>query len=138
MADTLAVYLGFYLIGTFALAFAVLPLALSAFAPASAREILEELRPAFVLALVTTLPTTALPLIQRVVERIAARASPGSKEEARKEAADVIRATTSLAYVFASLGNYFTALFVIYAANHYQVEVGTFRTLGSVDKMVDA
>ena len=69
MAGSLAVYLGLFLFGTFLLAFVLLPLALSAIAPVSWREILTDLRPAFVLALVTTLPTSALPLIQGISER---------------------------------------------------------------------
>ena len=114
MAGTLAVYIGLYLIGTGVLAFVVLPLALSAIVPASARELLAELRPAFVLALVTTLPTSALPLIQGVAERIAAQAGHDGEE-----AKDITRATVSLSYAFVSLGNYFTALFVIYASTHF-------------------
>jgi proton glutamate symport protein len=81
------------------------------------------LRPAFVLALVTTLPTSALPLIQRVSERIAARA--GLEGE---EANDIIRATISLSYVFASLGNYFAALFVVYASYHFKVMMSALDT----------
>jgi Na+/H+-dicarboxylate symporter/ABC-type amino acid transport substrate-binding protein len=128
MAGTLAVYLALYLLGSFALAFIVLPLALSAIAPASARHLLNELQPAFVLALVTALPTTALPLIQSVVERMAAKlglvdGNQGKGQEASAEAKDITRSTISLAYVFASLGNYFTALFVIYAARHYQIAI---------------
>jgi Na+/H+-dicarboxylate symporter/ABC-type amino acid transport substrate-binding protein len=131
MADTLAVYLGLYLIGCFALAFVILPLALSAIAPASAKELLAELQPAFVLALVTTLPTTALPLIQGVAERMAAKVGQKSDDGsgASEEAKDITRATISLAYVFASLGNYFTALFVLYAAHHYRVTLDAFQTL---------
>jgi Na+/H+-dicarboxylate symporter/ABC-type amino acid transport substrate-binding protein len=123
MADTLAVYIGLYLIGTGVLAFVVLPLALSAIAPASARELLADLRPAFVLALVTTLPTSALPLIERVAEGVTARAG-----HAGAEANDVIRATISLSYVFASLGNYFTALFVVYASHNFQVPMDALDT----------
>lgn len=122
MADTLAVYIGLYLIGTGVLAFVILPLALSAVVPASARELLSELRPAFVLALVTTLPTSALPLIQGVAERVAARAGHDGQE-----AKDITRATISLSYVFASFGNYFAALFVIYASFHFQVTVGALQ-----------
>ncbi|HKF61609.1 MAG TPA: cation:dicarboxylase symporter family transporter [Dongiaceae bacterium] len=131
MADTLAVYLGLYLIGCFALAFILLPLALSAIAPASARELLAELQPAFVLALVTTLPTTALPLIQGVAERMMLKVGQKSDDGsgASEEAKDITRATISLAYVFASLGNYFTALFVLYAAHHYRVTLDAFQTL---------
>ena len=115
MASTLAIYMGLFLIGTFVLAFAVLPLALAAIVPAGTRELLDELQPAFVLALVTTLPTSALPLIQGVAERRIAAAGHGDDE-----AKDITRATISLSYVFTSLGNYFVALFIIYAAQHYQ------------------
>ena len=118
MAGSLAVYLGLFLLGTFLLAFVLLPLALSAIVPVSWRDILADLRPAFVLALVTTLPTSALPLIQGVAERRIAAAG-----HADEEAKDVTRATISLAYVFASLGNYFVALFIIYAAQHFRVSV---------------
>jgi len=115
MASTLAIYMGLFLIGTFVLAFAVLPLALTAIVPAGTRELLDELQPAFVLALVTTLPTSALPLIQGVAERRIPAAGHGDDE-----AKDITRATISLSYVFTSLGNYFVALFIIYAAQHYQ------------------
>jgi Na+/H+-dicarboxylate symporter/ABC-type amino acid transport substrate-binding protein len=118
MAGSLAVYLALFLLGTFLLAFVLLPLALSAIAPISWREILADLRPAFVLALVTTLPTSALPLIQGIAERRISAAG-----HADEEAKDVTRATISLAYVFASLGNYFVALFIIYAAQHFRVSV---------------
>jgi proton glutamate symport protein len=122
MANTLMVYIGLYLIGTGVLAFVVLPLALSAIAPASARELLAELRPAFVLALVTTLPTSALPLIQGVAERMVAQAGHDDAE-----AKDVTRATISLSYVFVSLGNYFAALFNVYAGHHFHVALGVFQ-----------
>jgi proton glutamate symport protein len=106
------------------LAFAVLPLALTAIVPAGTRELLDELQPAFVLALVTTLPTSALPLIQGVAERRLAAAGHGDDE-----AKDITRATISLSYVFTSLGNYFVALFIIYAAQHYQVALDLFQTV---------
>jgi hypothetical protein len=64
--------------------------------------------------LVTTLPTSALPLIQGVAEHLVARAGHDGEE-----AKDVTRATISLSYVFVSLGNYFAALFVIYASHHF-------------------
>jgi proton glutamate symport protein len=122
-AGTLAVYMGLFLIGTGVLAFVVLPLALSAIVPAKARELLVELQPAFVLALVTTLPTSALPLIQGVAERTIA--AVGHDDE---EAKDITRATISLSYVFASLGNYFVALFIVFAAQHYQVTLHAWQT----------
>jgi Na+/H+-dicarboxylate symporter/ABC-type amino acid transport substrate-binding protein len=123
MAATLAVYMGLFLIGTGVLAFVVLPLALSAIVPATARDLLADLQPAFVLALVTTLPTSALPLIQGVAERRIAAA--GHDDD---EAKDITRATISLSYVFASLGNYFVALFIVYAGEHYQVTLNALQT----------
>jgi Na+/H+-dicarboxylate symporter/ABC-type amino acid transport substrate-binding protein len=131
MADQLAVYVGLYLIGTFTLAFIILPLALSGIAPVSPRELLSELQPAFVLALVTTLPTTALPLIQGVAERMAIqvgqKSGDGPGPAADEEAKDITRATISLAYVFGSVGNYFTALFIIYMAHYYRITVDTLQ-----------
>lgn len=115
-AGTLTVYLVLFLLGTLVLAFVVLPLALSAIAPASARELLAEFRPALVLALVTTLSVSALPFIQNAAERVLARAGIGGEE-----AEDVIQAQLSLSYVFAQLGNYFIALFMLFAAYHYHV-----------------
>ena len=122
MAGTLAVYVGLFLIGTFLLAFVVLPMILSTIVPIRTRELLADFQPAFVLALVTTLPTSALPLIQGVAERRLAAAGHDN-EEAR----DITRATISLSYVFASLGNYFVALFIIYACHHYEARLDAFH-----------
>jgi Na+/H+-dicarboxylate symporter/ABC-type amino acid transport substrate-binding protein len=123
VAGTLAVYMGLFLFGTGVLAFVVLPLVLSAIVPARARDLLADLQPAFVLALVTTLPTSALPLIQGVAERRIAAA--GHDDE---EAKDIARATISLSYVFVSLGNYFVALFIVFACQHYQVTLHAWQT----------
>jgi proton glutamate symport protein len=74
------------------------------------------LRPAFVLALVTTLSVVALPFVQKAAEAVAARAGcpPG------EERTDIIQASLSLSYVLAQLGNYFLYLLMLYAAfvNH--------------------
>jgi len=120
VAGTLAVYLLLFLAGTALLAFVVLPLALSAIAPASARELLAEFQPALVLAVVTTLSVSALPFIQRAAERVTAKAGIGGEE-----ANDVIRTTISLSYVFTQLGNYFIGLFIVYAGYHFQVTLTT-------------
>ncbi len=118
VAGKLSVYLCLFLIGTAVLAFIVLPAALSAIAPASARELLAELRPALVLALVTTLSVSALPFVQKAAERVTARLGLGGEETN-----DVIRASLSMSYVFAQAGNYFIALFIIYASYHFHAEI---------------
>jgi proton glutamate symport protein len=122
VAGTLVVYMALFLIGTGVLAFAVFPLALSGIVPAKARDLVAELHPAFVLALVTTLASSPLPLIQSVAEQKVAAAGHDDNE-----ARDITRATISLSYVFVSLGNYFVALFMIYACQHYQVILHAFQ-----------
>jgi len=119
VAEKLSVYLCLFLIGTGILAFVILPAALSAIAPATAGELLAELRPALVLALVTTLSVSALPFVQKAAERVTSRVGL-----AGEETNDVIRATLSLSYVFAQAGNYFIAFFIMYAAYHFHTEIG--------------
>jgi Na+/H+-dicarboxylate symporter/ABC-type amino acid transport substrate-binding protein len=108
----LLLYVGLFLSGTFLLAFVVLPAVLAAVAPVGYREILRELRPAFVLALVTTLSVVALPFVQKAAEDVAARAGCPEGEERT----DIIQASLSLSYVLAQLGNYFLYLLILYAA----------------------
>ena len=123
-AGQLTVYLSLFLIGTFTLAFVVLPLVLSAVAPANARELLAEFRPALTLAVVTTLSVSALPFIQSAAERVLAKAGVTGEE-----AKDVVEAQVSLSYVFAQLGNYFIALFIVYASYHFRVPLSVFQDL---------
>ncbi len=108
----LLLYVGLFLIGTLLLCFVVLPAVLAAIAPVGHREILRELRPAFVLAMVTTLSVVALPFVQTAAEEIAARAGCPESEERT----DIIQASLSLSYVLAQLGNYFLYLLMLYAA----------------------
>ncbi len=112
----LLLYIGLFLAGTLLLAFVVLPAALAAVVPVGHREILKELRPAFVLAVVTTLSVVALPFVQKAAERIAAQSGCPEGEERK----DVIGASLSLSYVLAQLGNYFIYLMMLYAAYAYK------------------
>jgi proton glutamate symport protein len=93
----LLLYVCLFLIGTLLLAFVVLPAVLATIAPVSHREILRELQPAFVLALVTTLSVVALPFVQKAADGIADRAGCPQGEER----ADIIQASLSLSYVLA-------------------------------------
>jgi proton glutamate symport protein len=90
-------YVGLFLAGTLLLAFVVLPAAIAAVAPVGHREILRELQPALVLAVVTTLSVAALPFVQQAAERAAAQAGCPEGEER----ASVIKTTLSLSYVLA-------------------------------------
>ncbi|WP_342641784.1 cation:dicarboxylate symporter family transporter [Rhodoligotrophos ferricapiens] len=116
VAGSLLSYMGLFLLGSFGLAFLVLPIVLRRLVPLSYREMIEELRPAITLALVTTLSAAALPQIQRAAERLLA--TQGIEGD---EAKDVIRATLSISYVLCQLGNYFIALFVIYLSYHFRI-----------------
>ncbi len=121
----LLLYVGLFLIGTLVLGFVVLPAVLAAITPVGHREILRELRPAFVLALVTTLSVVALPFVQKAAEEAAARAGcpPG------EERTDIIQASLSLSYVLAQLGNYFLYLLMLYAAFVHHVRLTTAQQL---------
>jgi Na+/H+-dicarboxylate symporter/ABC-type amino acid transport substrate-binding protein len=115
----LLLYVGLFLVGTLLLAFVVLPAVLTTVAPVSYRGLLEELQPAFVLALVTTLSVVALPFVQKASERIAAQAGCPESEERT----DVIQASLSISYVLAQLGNYFLYLLMMYATFFYKAQL---------------
>jgi Na+/H+-dicarboxylate symporter/ABC-type amino acid transport substrate-binding protein len=116
VAGSLAVYTVLFLIGTVVLGFVILPFLLSRLVPQSYGAILAELRPALTLALVTTLSVAALPFIQKAAEELCRQERIESEESA-----DVIKASLSIAYVLSQLGNYFIALFLIFASYHQRV-----------------
>jgi len=117
----LLLYVGLFLTGTLLLAFVLLPAVLAALAPLGYREILKELQPAFVLALVTTLSVVALPFVQKAAERVAVLAGCPEGEERT----DIIQASLSVSYVLAQLGNYFLYLLMLYAAFLHKVRLTT-------------
>lgn len=110
-------YVGLFLIGTIFLSFVVLPMALGALVPFGYREIMKELQPALVLALVTTLSVVALPFIAKATERLTAKAGCPETDECL----DIRQANLSLSYVLAQLGNYFIYLLILYGAFAYRV-----------------
>ena len=89
---------------------------MAALVPIGHREIVKELQPALVIAVVTTLSVVALPFVQRAAERVAdAAGCPDSEERS-----NVIKAVLALSYVLAQLGNYFLYLLMLYAAYEYK------------------
>jgi proton glutamate symport protein len=106
----LAFYVVTYLTGAAILGLIVVPALLSAFTPASYREILRQIRPALVLAVATTLSVAALPFVQRAAETILDKSDCLDSEER----ANVLQTSLSLSYVFAQLGNYFVYLLILY------------------------
>jgi Na+/H+-dicarboxylate symporter len=123
-AGSLAVYMVLFLTGTTVLAFVILPLLMSRLIPQSYGQILAHLRPALILALVTTLSVSALPFIQRAAEELCRQEKAESEE-----ASDVIKASLSIAYVLSQLGNFFIALFVIFASYHQRASIALWEWL---------
>jgi proton glutamate symport protein len=113
----MVLYVVMYLLGTAILGLIVIPILISALAPESYREVLRQVRPAIVLAVVTTLSVAALPLVQRSAESVLDRAGCVDSEERRS----IVQTSLSLSYVFAQLGNYFVYLLILYASYVSQV-----------------
>ncbi len=109
--DNMLLYLGLFLSGSFLLAFWVLPGLMAALAPGSYREIMNDLRGAFILSMVTTLSVVALPFIQEAASKLA-KAS-GIEEENREE---IIGTCLAVNYPLGQLGNFFVYFFMLFAA----------------------
>ena len=105
-------YVVIYLLGTGILGLAVVPFLVSALVPESYLNIVRRLRPAMLLAVVTTLSVAALPFVQRAAESALEDAGCGDSEERR----NVVQTSLSLSYVFAQLGNYFVYLLILYSS----------------------
>jgi proton glutamate symport protein len=108
----MVLYVVLYLLGATILGLFVIPFLISALVPESYRSVLRELRPAIVLAVVTTLSVVALPLVQRGVESALDNVGCSDSEERR----NVVQTSLSLSYVFAQLGNNFVYLLILYAS----------------------
>ena len=104
-------YVVLYLLGAIILGLFVIPFLISALVSESYRSVLRNLRPAIVLAVVTTLSVAALPLVERAVESALDDAGCSDSEERRS----VVQTSLSLSYVFAQLGNNFIYLLILYA-----------------------
>jgi proton glutamate symport protein len=105
-------YVVIYLAGAAILGVLVVPFLVSTLVGESYVDILRKLRPALVLAVVTTLSVVALPLVEREVESALDGLGCSDSEERRS----VVQTSLSLSYVFAQLGNYFVYLLIIYAS----------------------
>lgn len=115
----LFVFTALYLGGAFLLAFWFIPAFLAAVLPVSAREVLRELRGAFVLSLVTTLAVAALPGIIKAAERLLEKR--GVKDDL---APDIIGTNVSVAYPLTQLGNLGVILFFYFCSLYYKVPLG--------------
>jgi proton glutamate symport protein len=108
----MVLYVVIYLLGTGILGLIVVPFLVSALVPESYADIVRRLRPAMLLAVVTTLSVVALPFVQQAVESVLDDAGCSNSEERRS----VVQTSLSLSYVFAQLGNYFVYLLILYSS----------------------
>jgi proton glutamate symport protein len=108
----MVLYVVIYMLGTGILGLIVVPFLISALVPESYADILRRLRPAMLLAVVTTLSVVALPFVQQAVESVLDDAGCSDSEERRS----VVQTSLSLSYVFAQLGNYFVYLLILYSS----------------------
>ncbi len=108
----MVLYVVLYILGATILGLFVIPFLISALVPQGYRSVLRDLRPAIVLAVVTTLAVVTLPLVQRAVESALDNAGCSDSEERRS----VVQTSLSLSYVFAQLGNNFVYLLILYAS----------------------
>jgi proton glutamate symport protein len=107
----MVLYVVLYLLGATILGLFVIPFLISALVSESYRSVLRNLRPAIVLAVVTTLSVAALPLVERAAETALDEAGCSDSEERR----NVVQTSLSLSYVFAQVGNNFIYLLILYA-----------------------
>jgi len=116
--SSLLLYVGLFFGGSLILALWVIPSLIASLVPISYRALLKELQSALVIAVVTSLPVTAVPLLVQMTERLAARCRV---EDADRD--EIISTTMAVSYPIAQLGNLFVFLFMVFAAFYFHVVV---------------
>ncbi len=110
----LVLYAILFVGGALILALWVIPSLIAAIAPIGYGELMKELQTSMVVAVVTSLPITAVPLIIQMVEKLVERHE--IVDENRK---DIVHTTIAVSYPVAQLGNLFVILFMAFAAFYY-------------------
>jgi proton glutamate symport protein len=118
LLGSLFLYIGIFVAGALILAFWVIPSVIASLVPIGYRELLKELNSAIIIAVVTSLPVTAVPLIVQMAERLAARC--GVKDADREE---IISTSMAVSYPFAQLGNLFVFFFMAFAAYYFHTAI---------------
>jgi proton glutamate symport protein len=118
LLGSLLLYVMIFIGGALILAFWVIPALIASFIPIGHRELLKELNSAIVIAVVTTVPSTSVPLLVQMSERLAARF--GVRDADRNE---IISTTIAVSYPFAQLGNLFVFFFIAYAAFYFHTAI---------------
>jgi len=108
------VYIVLYFSGVAILGLVFLPLLFSGLSGISYRKTLSYFRPAMIVAIATTVATSALPLIAQATRSMVA--DLGMEDD---QTAKLTSTTVAISYPFAQVGNLFVYLFLMFAAYNY-------------------
>ncbi|HEX4140377.1 MAG TPA: cation:dicarboxylase symporter family transporter, partial [Candidatus Methylacidiphilales bacterium] len=108
---SILLFLFLFYAGVIVLAFWIIPGCLQALTPLKYPEVIANLRSALLIALVTTLPASAIPFVLEATRNLAVRCGI---DDADRD--DVARAHLSVAYPLGQLGNFFVYLYILFAA----------------------
>lgn len=140
----LLLYLALFFGTALVVALWAIPAVLAALLPVRHRDLLDELRPALLMAVATSLPITAVPFIVQLAERLVMELGRREKDD------DAVVATTlAVGYPLAQLGNLFVLLFMVFAGFYFQSALSgldwaglpvltVFSTVGTPVSTVDA
>jgi proton glutamate symport protein len=116
LLGSLLLYAVLFVGGALILALWMIPSLIASMAPIGYRALLKELQSAMVIAVVTSLPVSAVPFIVQMTERLAARCQV---EDADRN--EIISTTMAVGYPVAQLGNLFVCFFMVFAAFYFHV-----------------
>ncbi len=109
---SIGLFVFLFMLGVVLLVFWIVPGCLHALTPLRFPEVMTSLRPALIVAIVTALPASALPIVMEATRKLAEKCAI---EDPQRD--DVARTHLSVAYPLAQLGNFFVYLFIIFAAS---------------------
>ncbi len=108
---SIGLFLFLFFVGIMVLSFWIIPGCLQALTPLKFTEIIGDMRSALAIALVTTLPASAIPFVMEATRKLAVQCGVDDPEQD-----DVARTHLSVAYPLGQLGNFFVYLYILYAA----------------------
>jgi len=108
--SSISLFLFLFFIGILILSFWVVPGCIHSLTPLRFPEVISNMRSALAIALVTTLPVAALPLVIETTRKLIDQCGIKDPEED-----DVVRTHLSVAYPLGQLGNFFVYLFILFA-----------------------
>lgn len=109
--EEVALYFFLFFIGSLTLAFWILPACIATLVPVRKhRDVLRDLRSAYLIVIATTLSVSALPYVISATERLVKDCDIEDSESG-----NVIRTNISVAYPLGQLGNFFVYLFIVFA-----------------------